>query len=122
MRYMVLVLILLPGVGLAQTYSGIDKEKMQKAMTCIQNIDKSGMEALTAKGKRMQAEVGGLCKNGNRNAAQEKAMAYAEEMLARPEIQQMRECSKHAEGLLENMPYEQFEKMGKDRHICDDVQ
>ena len=120
MRSMVLVLILFPGVVLAQTYSGIDKEKMQKAMTCIQSIDKSGMEALTAKGKRMQVEVGALCQDGNRDAAQEKAMAYAEEMLARPEIQQMQECSKFAEGLLEKMPYEQFEDIGQERHICDE--
>jgi len=126
MKNMIYVLILVPVVAFAQDHPGMppnmqmDMEQMQKAMACMKNIDRSALEGLDQEGKKIKAELGALCRSGNRDGAQDKAMVYAQDMMTRPEIQKMRECSKLAAGMLPKMPFEDFEEMGKNRHICDD--
>lgn len=68
----------------------------------------------------MRAEVGVLCKDGNRDAAQDKAMAYGKDMMNRPEVKKMRECSKLAAGIMPPMPFEKFAEENKNYHVCDD--
>ena len=134
MRNLIYLLILFPVVVFAQEQPGMpmDMEKMQrnmqqmdmgkiqKAMACMKNIDRSALEGLKEKGEKMKAEVDSLCKNGKRDEAQDKAMAYGKEMMSRPELMKMRECGKMMAGMLPKMPFEDLEEMGKDRHVCDD--
>ena len=98
----------------------MDMEKMQKAMICMKGLDRSAFKGLEEEGKKMEAEIGAMRRSGYHDAAKDKAMAYGKDMMHRPEIKKMRECSKLAAGLLPKMPFENFEEMNKDRHVCDD--
>lgn len=93
--------------------------KMQKAMACMKNIDRSALERLKKEGEKMKVEVGELCKSGKRNEAQDKAMAFSMEMMSRPEVRKMRECGKMMAGMMPEMPFENIEKETKNSHVCD---
>ena len=127
MRYLLVILVLFPVVAFAQSHQGmppnmqqLDMEQMQKAMACMQNIDMSALEGLEEEAKKIEAEVGALCRSGNRDEALDKAMAYGKEMMSKPELKKMRECGKLAAGMLPQMPFDTFEEEGKNTHICDD--
>ena len=137
MRNLIYLLILLPVIVFAQEQPGMppnmpmnmeemqrnmqqmDMGKMQEAMACMKNIDRSALEGLKEEGKRMKAEVGVLCKNGKRDEAQDKAMAYGKEMMSRPELIKMRECGKMMAGMMPKMPFEHIEEEKKNSHVCD---
>ena len=139
MRFLIYILILFPVVVFAQhnpemppnmqkdmrqmqrNMQQMDMGKMQEAMACMQNIDQSGLKDLEREGKKMQLEIRSLCKSGNRDEAEAKAMAFGKDMMNRTEIKKMRECSKLAAGMLPKMPFEDFEKKYKNRHVCDDL-
>lgn len=137
MRNLIYLLILFPVIVFAQEQPGMppnmpmnmeemqrnmqqmDMGKMQEAMACMKNIDQSALEGLKKEGERMKAEVGALCKNGKRNEAQDKAMAYGKEMMSRPELMKMRECGKMMAGMMPKMPFEHIEEKNKNSHVCD---
>ena len=134
MRFLILILVLFPLIAFAQGQPGMpqmDMEKMQKAMqqmdigkmqeamACMKDIDQSALEGLEKEGKKIEAELDSLCKSGNREEAQSKAMGYAAEMMSRPELIKIRECSEIAAGMLPQMPFDNFEEEMKDKHVCD---
>ena len=127
MRNLIYILVLFPAVVFAQSPQGMppnmpqmDMEQMQKAMTCMKGLDRSAFKGLEEEGKKMEAEIGAMCRSGNRDAAQDTAIAYGKDMMNRPEIQKMRECSKLAVGMMPQMPFEKFSEENKNRHVCDD--
>ena len=137
MKSLIYLLMFFPIVVFAQSHPGMppdmermqemqrrmqqmDMGKMQEAMACMKNIDRSALEGLEEEGKKMEAEVAALCKSGNRDDAQDKAIKYAKEMMARPELQKMRECGKMLAGMVPQMPFENIEEESKNRHICDE--
>ena len=98
----------------------MDMGRMQEAMTCMQSIDPAALQGLDEESKKIQAELSGLCQSGKRSEAQDKAIAYGKEMMARPEMKKMRECSKMVRGMMPKMPFENIEELSKDKHVCDD--
>ncbi len=139
MEKLVFLLILFPVIVFAQSQQGMppgmqqrdmeqmqrrmqqmDMGKMQEAAACMKNIDRSALEGLEEEGKKMEAEVGALCKSGKRDEAQDKAMEFAKEMMSRPELMKMRECGKMMAGMLPKMPFENLEDEMKNKHVCDD--
>jgi len=98
----------------------MDMGKMQEAMACMQNIDMSALKGLEEEGKKIEAELDALCKSGNRDGAQDKAMEYAKEMRNRPELQEIQECGKMAAAMMPKMAFEDLVEEGKNRHVCDD--
>ena len=125
MRNLIYLLILLPVVVFAQKQPGMppnmsmDMKKMQEAMACMKNIDQSALEGLKEEGEKMKTEVGALCKSGKRNEAQDKAMVYGKEMMNRPELMKIRECSKMMAGMVPKMPFEHIERDAQNSHVCD---
>ncbi len=144
MRKSLFILMLFPVVVFAQSHPGVppnmpmdhekiqrmqkmqrqmqqmDMGKMQEAMACMENIDQSALKVLDAEGQKMKSEVEALCKSGRRAAAQDKAMEYAKDMMSRPEMKKIRECSKLAAGMMPKMTFEDLVEDGKNRHVCDD--
>ncbi|GJL62727.1 MAG: hypothetical protein NPIRA04_13810 [Nitrospirales bacterium] len=136
MKKLIYLLILFPVVVYAQSQQGMppqmnmeqmqrnlgqmDMEQLQKAAACMENLDLSMMDGLEKEWKQMEAEIGSLCQSGKRDEAQNRAMKYAREMMSRPEMRKMQECSKLAAGMMPKMPYEKIEEMGKNQHVCDD--
>lgn len=73
-------------------------EAMQK---CMNNIDRSALDAMERDGRAMHAEVQGLCAAGQRDQAQQQAMAFAREAAASESYQQLAKCGA---GMMEAMP------------------
>jgi hypothetical protein len=137
MRNLIYLLIFSPVVVFAQKQPGIppnmpmdmekmqrnmqqiDMGKMQEAMECMKNIDRSALEGLKEEGEKMKAEVGSLCKSGKRDEAQDKAIVYGKEMMSRPELMKMRRCGKMMAGMMPEMPFEHIEEEAKNSHVCD---
>lgn len=141
MRHIIFLFVFFPIVVFAQEQPGMppnmpmDMEKMQKmqrhmqnmdmgklqeAMACMKNIDRSALEGLEEEGKKMEAEVAAMCRSGNRDGAQDKAMEFAMEMRSRPELKKMQECGKMAQGMLPKGAFEDLVEEGKNQHVCDD--
>ena len=126
MRKLIYLLILFPVVVFAQKQPGMpphmhmDMMKMEEAMACMKNIDQSALEGLREEGEKMKAEISALCKSGEREEAQDKAMAYGKEIASRPELLEMRKCGKMMESMMSGLPFQHIEKETKNSHICDD--
>lgn len=95
-------------------------EQAQKAQTCMQGIDMSALDGLEAEGKQKQAEIKSLCADGQRDKAQDNAVDYAKEMMARPEMQAMQKCGDLLRGMIPEMPFDNFEEKYKNSHVCDE--
>ena len=127
--------LLLPVTAIAQNYpgmgGGMSQQDMQNMMqqaqqmqTCMQGIDTSQFEALEQRGRTIETEVKSLCASGKRDAAQDKATAFAHEISNNPDIQKMMKCGEGMRGMMAGMPY-----MGQtsptdksdaaDSHVCD---
>jgi len=130
MRKLILMLALsvVPTLVLAQSNSGMSEDMMkmleqaQKAQACMQEIDTSEFERLEQEGAKMEEEIDALCASGQREQAQDKAIAYSKEMMAMPAMQKMRECSEMMRGMLPEMPFDNFEEEFKNKNICDEME
>ncbi|WP_447970329.1 hypothetical protein [Nitrospira sp. M1] len=126
MGKLIYMLIFVPLVVYAQSPEGMppnlqmNMEQMQKAAACMERLDPSAFEELEQVGQKMKAEIDVLCRAGKRDEAQAKALTFAKEMMSRPEMKKMQECSKLAAGMMPKMPYQKIQEMGKDQHVCDD--
>ena len=92
--------------------------KMQK---CFANIDRSAMQAMAEKGKKIEAEVKALCKAGKRDKARDVAMAYGKEVNGSKEMQALKKCSAMAPQMMRNSPWMVSNNgtNAKGGHICD---
>ena len=126
MKKIIFLLLLLPLSSFAQTGNlpaGLQNMMMQaqKAQSCMQGVDTSKLDGLEAEGNRMQAKVKSLCDSGQRDQAQKQAVIYSREMMARPEIKQIRKCGEMLRGMMPEMPFDNLEEKLKNQHVCDDI-
>ena len=123
--------LLLPVIASAQNYPGMggmsesDMQNMmqqaQKMQTCMQGIDQTRMKALEQQASKLEAEVKSLCAGGQRDAAQQEAIAFAREMSSDPDIQKIMECSKMMSGMMPQIPYMEQASGNNESamHVCD---
>ena len=128
--------LLLPVTAIAQNYPGMGgagmsqqdmqnmMQQMQEMQTCMQGIDMSKFGTLEQRGRTIETEVKSLCASGKRDAAQDKATAFAREISDNPDIQKMMKCGEGMRDTMPGMPYmDQANPAGKaDKaasHVCD---
>lgn len=130
MRKIGLILFLLsPATVFAQQMSQQDMQNMmvqvQEVQECMQTIDQNELNNLQEESKIFEAEVKSLCKNGKRDEAQDKAMAYSKEVINSAAMATMRKCTENLSGALKGMmPDLSPEKIAKDfsdKHVCDEI-
>ena len=127
MKKLLLVMTLFPLMAIAQNDSGMTPqmqqmmEQAQKAQLCMQEIDIAALEQISEEGKQMESRVKSLCASGERDQAQEEALAFSREVMKSPSMQQMRKCSEHLRGILPKMPFDNFEEEFENKHICDEI-
>ena len=123
-----LISLLLPALAIAQNYQGMSESDMQNMMqqmqemqTCMENIDQPRLKAFEQQASKLESEVKSLCANGKRDAAQQKTMAFAQEMSSNPDIQKMMECGEKMRGMMPTMPYMDKTKASDTDggHVCD---
>lgn len=133
MKYAAIIFLLItpllshagPYDGAGNPYMGMDPAKMQQMVmemqSCMQNINMDDMEKLKVRGQAMEQEIKTLCRNGERDKAMSKAMAFSKEISDAPELAQIRKCSEKARSMMPNtMQFEKFsEENFKNSHVCD---
>ncbi len=89
--------------------------------TCMDNIDQKELDALEKRANEMKNEVEALCKSGKRDAAQQKAMQYANEINNSEIMKQLRECTIKSGINQITLPGISTYGDGKSesRHVCD---
>mgnify|MGYP001820679358 CR=1 FL=1 len=114
-------------MAIAQDNSGMTPEmqqmmeQAQKAQLCMQEIDLAALQQISDEGKQMESRIKSLCASGERDQAQEEAIAFSREVMKTPSMQQMRKCSEHLRGFLPDMPFDNFEEEFANKHICDEM-
>lgn len=116
----------------AQQPEAMSEEKMQQMMqgmaqmaSCFQNIDQGKLKVLTDESQTVQAELKQLCAAGERDQAQQKAIAFGQKFIESEEFQQLKQCGEAAQGMMPNMPdyasYQDGEDGVESRHVCDEI-
>ena len=130
MKKLIAILILLLHMSVsAQSPQGMDQEQMQhmivqmqKMQACVKDLDQSGLQALGIRAKQMNKEVEALCAKGERDGAQQKALAFVRETVKNPSLQKIRKCGDPLEGMMPEIPLlDQYDSKGgnSNQHICD---
>jgi hypothetical protein len=122
------IFLLFPALAIAQDYQGMSEQDMQNMMqhmqemqNCMQGIDQSKMKVFEQRANKVQAEIETLCANGKRDAANKKAMVFAQEMSSDPDIRKMRKCGEKMRGMMPPLPYMDMDSTSETSggHICD---
>lgn len=127
MRKLMLMLVLAPGLAIAQDNGGMPKDmtqmllQAQKAQTCMQEIDQSKMAQFQQEGEKMEAKIKDLCNSGKRDQAQEQAIAFSREMMDSSTMQDIRNCTEMMRGMLPEMPFDNLEEKMANTSICDEM-
>src|SRR5690606_34399501 len=59
---------------------------------CLAKVDQSVMDRLRVEGEAVGVEIKSLCKAGQRDAAQARAIAYSQRIAATPEMAELTHC------------------------------
>ena len=118
--------LLIPLTASGQPFQGMSEqqmqsamEQMQKAQSCMQNVDQAELQALEQRSHEFKAEVKSLCAGGKRDEAQQKAIAYGQEIAQSNAIQTMRKCGEMMQGMVAQMPMTQLDRDFSNEHVCD---
>lgn len=120
--------LLLPVMAIAQNYPGMSEGdtknmmlQMQKMQTCMQGVDQSRLQEFEQQASKIETEVKSLCASGKRDDAQQKAMAFGQEVAGNPDIRKMMECGKMMSSVMPKMPFmaQANEPDKSARHVCD---
>lgn len=95
------------------------QQVLQQAQQCMTAIDQNQLVELKTRSEQMQQNVKALCQKGERDQAQQTALAFAKEMSGSPAIQQMRKCSEIMQGLAVGLSIGMPEEQLRREHICD---
>jgi Skp family chaperone for outer membrane proteins len=120
------LLLACPVLAGAQNYQNMSEadmqrmmQQMQKAQACMGDIDQTELKKFEQRAMAMEARVKELCASGQRDAAEQEAMAFGREVSASPSMQKMQECGKLMQGAMPPMVMQAGED-DSDRHICDE--
>ena len=114
----------------AQNPQGMSQEQLEQMMqgmnqmaSCFQSIDQERLETMSREAEAKQAELKQLCADGQRDQAQQEAMAYGMKMMESEEFKQLQKCGEMAGAMMPEMDYSvyQTDGEGESRHVCDDL-
>lgn len=107
-----------PAAGVSEADMQRMMQAMQSMQACMARVDMAAMERLGEEGRQVEKEVKSLCRDGKRDAAQSRAMAFGIKAAKDPAMQEMAKCSAQAQGMMPPMPYADMAD-NDGRHICD---
>ena len=127
MRKLILMLVLAPGLVIAQNDAGLPKDmtqmllQAQKAQECMQKIDQSQMDKFEQEGTKMETEIKRLCDSGKTAEAQDQAMAFSRKMMDSDTMKEIRQCTEMMRGMLPEMPFDNIEEKMANSNICEEM-
>ena len=128
-KLFITILLLLPVAAVAQDMNQQNMQnmmaEMQEVGVCMQSIDQNELKALETDTNKFLAEMKGLCKEGKRDEAQEKAIVFSKEMMSSSTIKALRKCTEKMsatmKGMMPTMDTEEMTKDYNNRHVCDEI-
>ncbi len=124
----VCLLLMFPVVASAQNppANGMDMGKMmqlaQEMQQCMAKINQTEIESFQKELEMLENELEILCKQGKRDEAQKKAIAYGKKIMSTPAFKQMQKCGEITKGFMpENSMQDSIEDNFdfSNRHVCD---
>jgi hypothetical protein len=116
-------LFLIPTISIAQPQQNM-MMIMQEVAMCMGKLDKNEMKALEQDSTQLSEEVESLCKQGNRDEAQKKVIAYSTKIMNSSVIKGMKKCTeKMPESMKGMMPAMDPKDIVGDfskHHVCDE--
>jgi len=128
-KLLAIPVMLLPVTVIAQGYQGMSEADMQRMMqgmqesqTCMQGIDQARLDAFSQRAEQVKSEIKALCARGERDAAEQKGLAFAREVNTDPDIQKMRKCGEQMSGMMPSMPFmaQAGSTDASGKHVCDE--
>jgi len=128
-KLLAIPVMLLPVTVIAQGYQGMSEADMQRMMqgmqesqACMQGIDQARLDAFSQRAEQVKSEIKALCARGERDAAEQKGLAFAREVNTDPDIQKMRKCGEQMSGMMPSMPFmaQSGSTDASGKHVCDD--
>lgn len=122
-----LALILAPLQVISQNYpdmskmgiNQMDMQKLQQMQSCMENIDQQQLQLIQQQQARFDTELKSLCTSGKRDQAQQKAIAYAKQIMNNPAIKAMQKCGEIAREMMPDMPFTDINEDMDEQHVCD---
>jgi len=109
----------------AQDLSNIDQAQLEGIMkqaqavqVCLAQLDQTALQALQAEAEKLAAEVDALCKAGNRDEAQAKAISYGKQMVKEPVMIELKECAGMASIMIPQAAWAELENEDTQAHVC----
>ena len=109
----------------SQDYATIDQaqienvmEQVQAMQACMANIDQSALEALKVESEKLAAEVSALCKAGNRDDAQAKAIDFGKKVVNEPVMLELKECAGMASMMIPQAVWAELNNDETQAHVC----
>jgi len=129
MKKLIVTMLLFPVVAVAQGMNQQDMQnmmaQMQEMAACMQTVDQNEVKALEKNSKKFETEVKGLCSDGKRDEAQQRAIEFSKEVMSSQALTTMRKCTENMstamKGMMPNMDPEEIAKDYSKRHVCDEV-
>ena len=116
-----LFLLLLPVSVFAQTIDPakleLMKQQLKSMQSCIQKTDKAEMKKIGQQAKALEVEVKALCAAGKRDAAQQKAINFGQEIAVSPAMEEMKKCGEQVTAMLPSLISEMGDS--EENHVCD---
>lgn len=129
-KLILLSVLLIPGTVFAENNGGFDQQQMQALMQkaqemqeCMNNVDRSEIQALEVRGKQLELEVKKMCASGQRAEAQSKAIAFTKEFANSSSMKEIKKCGEMAKEVMSQFPKisQSSEDGGTESHICDSL-
>lgn len=129
MKHFCVVALLTLSASVHAQFQGMNNEDMSRMMasageimSCLGRLDQRGLEALGERAEAASAELEQLCNAGDRDQAQRRARAYAEEFMAEPEYSQLLECGEIAEKMFPDLiDMGALDLDDETNHVCDSL-
>ena len=125
-RIVFLLCLLLSSPLLAQDIPGMNSQDMQKMMqhmqkmqSCMAKIDQSKLAELESKSNQLQSDVFGLCQQGKRQQAQQKAESFAKQLQDDATVKAVQKCTEGMTDMMQSMPLGPME-FDSNMHVCDE--
>jgi len=109
----------------AQDFANMDQAQIENMMkqaqamqVCMANIDQSALEALKVESEKLAAEVDALCKAGDRDDAQAKAISFGKKMVKEPVMLELKECAGMASMMIPQTVWAELDNEDTQAHVC----
>ena len=123
MKELIRLILLCSSILFAQDMAQINGQNMEKMMqemqkmqSCMAKINFDALASLQEKAFSVQKEIENMCKQGQRDKAQNRALTFSNKVMTFPAVVQLKQCSKGTsmESMMQ-IAKQDFEK----HHVCD---